>query len=439
MQTVDTLIHARWIIPVEPAHTLLQDHSLVLQQNRILDLLPRAEAEQRYAARHTHTLSHHALIPGLINAHTHAAMNLLRGYADDHRLMDWLEKYIWPAESRWVNERFVEAGTTLAVAEMIRSGVTCFNDMYFYPEIAARVAQAAGMRAVIGLILLDFPSAWAGSSDEYLQKGLDLHDSLLHAPLIRTAFAPHAPYTVSDQPLERIAALSSELELPVHIHLHETAQEISASLEQHGCRPLQRLQRLGLVSPALVAVHMTQLEDDEIALLAQHGVSVVHCPESNMKLASGICPVTRLLEHGVNVALGTDSVASNNDLDMLGELRSAALLAKVHSGNAEAVPAFTALQMATLNAARALGLDDSLGSLRPGKAADLVAIDFDAVETQPVYDPVSTLVYSCRPHNVSHVWVDGRLLLNNRDFCTIEIESVIAEAREWAEKIGRTG
>ncbi len=439
METVDTLIHARWIIPVEPADTLLHDHSLAVRQNRILDLLPRAEAERRYRSRQTHTLSHHVLIPGLINAHTHAGMNLLRGYADDHRLMDWLQKYIWPAESRWVNEQFVQAGTALAAAEMIRSGVTCFNDMYFYPETAARVAQHAGLRAVIGLILLDFPSAWAGNSDEYLEKGLALHDSLLHDPLIRTAFAPHAPYTVSDQPLERVAALSGELELPVHIHLHETAQEITDSLAQHGCRPLERLQRLGLVSPALVAVHMTQLEDDEIELLAQQGVSVVHCPESNMKLASGICPAARLLDAGVNVTLGTDSVASNNDLDMLGEMRSAALLAKVHSDDAEAVPAFTALQMATLNAARALGLDDMVGSLCPGKAADLVAIDFDAVETQPVYDPVSTLVYTCRPHNVSHVWVNGRLLLNNRDFCTIEIESVMADARMWAEKIGRAG
>ncbi|MGD8644776.1 MAG: TRZ/ATZ family hydrolase [Chromatiales bacterium] len=438
MQSVDSLILARWIIPVEPTDTVLENHALVIDEGRIVDLLPAAAARQRYAAAVTHELTEHALIPGLVNAHTHAAMTLLRGLADDLPLMDWLKGHIWPAESRWVNEEFVRDGTQLAIAEMLRGGTTCFNDMYFFPDVVARVCSAAGMRAVVGLIVVDFPTAWASDADEYLSKGLALHDEHKGEGLIRTALAPHAPYTVSDEPLRRVAVLANELEVPVHMHVHETAQEVEQGLELHGRRPLERLRELELLSPSLLAVHMTQLTDTEIEGVAEAGVQVVHCPESNLKLASGFCPVQRLLEAGVNVALGTDGAASNNDLDMAAEMRSAALLAKGVAGDPSAVPAPRALHMATLGGARALGLAEDIGSLEPGKSADVVAVGMGDLELQPVYHPISQLVYALGRDKVSDVWVAGRHLLKNRALTTLDESELIARARSWGVRIAET-
>ena len=349
MKLVDTLIHARWLIPVEPESSTLEHHSLVIDAGRIVDLLPTEFAKQQYRSQHTANLDHHALLPGLINSHTHAAMSLLRGIADDLPLMDWLNHHIWPLEQKWMGEAFVSDGVDLAIAEMIRGGTTCFNDMYFFPDITAQQAIAQGIRASIGLIVFDFPTIWAENSAEYLVKGLALQESLRDQPLITTTFAPHAPYTVSDIPLQKISQLSEELGRPVHIHVHETRHEIEQALQQTGKRPLQRLQELGLVNSLLMAVHATQLTDAEINLLADVGASIVHCPESNLKLASGFCPVARCLAAGVNVALGTDGAASNNDLDMFGELRTAALLGKAVAEDASAIPAMTALRMATIN------------------------------------------------------------------------------------------
>ncbi len=435
MESVDTQINPHWIIPVEPHATAWENHSLVMAKGRIAAIAPRAEIEQRYRPTTTVDLPGHALIPGLINAHTHAAMTLLRGYADDLPLMEWLTQHIWPAEQKWVNDEFVHDGSLHAIAEMLRGGTTCFNDMYFFPEVTARVAANAGMRTSVGLILIDFPSAYGSGIDDYLEKGLELHDQYRNNPLIRTAFAPHAPYTVSDAPLERVRVLADELEIPVHIHVHETRDEVERSVEEHGVRPLTRLQRLGLVSPALLAVHMTQLDESEIEMLATANAHVLHCPESNLKLASGFCPVQRLLDAGVNVALGTDGSSSNDDLDMLGEMRSAALLAKAVANDASALPAATALRMATLNGARALGLDQEIGSLEVGKAADLVAVDLDAIETQPLYNPISQLVYSANRNGVTDVWIAGRHVLKERQLTTIDEESVLAQSRQWAERI----
>lgn len=434
-ESVDTLIHARWVIPVEPEHTCLEHTSIAVRDGRILAMLPTAEARAQYTARESLELPEHALIPGLINAHTHAAMSLFRGLADDLPLMEWLNKHIWPAEGRWVSPEFVFEGTQLAIAEMLKSGTTCFNDMYFFPEAAAQAVRDAGMRAVIGLILIDFPTAYARTADEYIDKGLRLHDELRNEPLIRTAFAPHAPYSVSDEPLSRIRTINNELNLPLHIHLHETAHEVDEALARNGKRPFARLDALDMVTPTLAAVHMTQLSDAEITRLAEAGASVVHCPESNLKLASGFCPVHRLLTRGVNVALATDGAASNNDLDMLGEMRTAALLAKAVSQEATAVPAHTALRMATLNGARALGLDSETGSLRPGKTADITAIDLSALPSQPVYDPVSQIVYTATREQVTDVWVAGRRLLANRALTTVDENSVLHQARRWRDKI----
>ena len=435
MDTVDTLLRARWIIPIEPHGAVLEHHSLAIRDGRIADILPSAAARSRYTARDIVELPDHALIPGLVNAHTHAAMSLFRGLADDLPLMDWLTKHIWPAEAKWVGPEFVRDGVRLAAAEMLKSGTTCLNDMYFFPEDAAGVLREAGMRACLGLILIDFPTNYAQTPDEYFEKGLKLHDSLRHDPLLRTAFAPHAPYSVSDASLAKLRTVNNELNLPVHMHVHETAHEVIEAVAKTGMRPLARLDALDLLGPALIAVHMTQLNDAEITRLAEAGASVVHSPESNLKLASGFCPVHKLLSAGVNVALGTDGAASNNDLDMLGELRTAALLAKAVSGDATAVPAHTVLRMATLNGAKAMGLDAEIGSLRPGKAADITAIDLSALSSQPVYDPVSQIVYTAGREQVTDVWVAGKRLLANRTLTTLDEAAILLRAQDWRDKI----
>lgn len=435
MKQVEMLIHARWVIPVEPDATVLENHSVAIEDGRIAALLPAADARQNYQAQTVHELESHALIPGLVNAHTHAAMCLLRGIADDLPLMDWLQHHIWPAEQKWVNEQFIQDGTQLAIAEMLRSGTTCFNDMYFFPEVSARAAAGAGIRASIGMILIDFPTNYAENPDQYFAKGLALHDEYRHHPLISCTFAPHAPYTVSDKPLRRTQVLSDELDLPVHMHVHESIGEIEQDIAQHGERPLTRLDRLGLLSGSLVAVHMNHLLDEEIHRLAESGSNVVHCPESNLKLASGFCPVQKLIDAGVNTAIGTDGAASNNDLDLLGEIRTAALLAKAVHEDASALPAHTALRMATLNGAIALGIAEDIGSIEPGKWADLSAIKLNALETSPLYNPVSQLVYAAGREQVTDVWVAGQHLLKNRRLTRQDENDLINRATRWQQRI----
>ena len=431
----DSLIHARWIIPVEPASRVLEHHAVAIEQGRITALLPSQEAKEQIGAEQVIELQGHALIPGLINAHTHTPMSLFRGMADDIPLMEWLEKHIWPAEQRWISPEFVADGSRLAMAEMIRSGTTCFNDMYFFPDVTGKVALETGMRAVLGMILIDFPSAWASDADGYLERALALHDTFRNESTVSAIFAPHAPYSVSDEPLLRVRTLANELDLPIHMHVHETADEIGQSRKQYGMRPLTRLRQLGLTGPSLIAVHMTQLQDDEIEAYAASGGHVVHCPESNLKLASGFCPVARLLAAGINVALGTDGAASNNDLDMLGEMQTAALLGKGVAGNPEALPATRVLEMATINGARALGLEADIGSLTPGKAADITAIDLQRIETQPVFDPVSQIVYSAGREQVSHVWVNGELLLSDGELTRINVNRLMADTGSWQDKL----
>jgi 5-methylthioadenosine/S-adenosylhomocysteine deaminase len=435
MEEIDSLISARWVAPIDETDRVLEGHSVVVHEGRVHAVLATAEALSIYRAAQVIDLPRHLLIPGLINAHTHAAMTLLRGYADDLPLGEWLNGRVWPAEARWVSEEFVEDGTLLAIAEMLRSGITCFSDMYFFPDAAARIASHVGMRAVIGLIVLDFPSVWAGSADEYLARGLEVHDAIKGDPLVSTSLAPHAPYTVSDKALERVAMYAAELELPVQMHVNETAAEISEAVSKTGETPIARLDRLGLLSPSLLAVHATQLTDEEIERMARAAVTVVHCPESNLKLASGLCPVQGLLDAGVKVVIGTDGPASNNDLDMLSEMRMAALLAKIVAGDAAAVPAHAVLRAATIEAARALGIDARTGSIEPGKAADLAAVDLGTIETQPLYDPLSQLVYAAGREQVSDVWVAGRHVLRQRRLTTIDETEVLERAREWQQRI----
>lgn len=428
-------IHAGWVIPVEPDGTIYPDYTIVIDDTRIAAILPTAQWCAPSDSVTEITCPEMVLIPGLINAHTHAAMSLFRGMADDRPLMEWLEQHIWPAESACVDRDFVRDGTRLAAAEMLLGGTTCLNDMYFFPDEAAAAAIEAGIRAVVGMIVINLPSAWAANVDEYFRKGQEAHDRYRAHPLITTAFAPHAPYTVDDAALKRIATLAEELDLPVHIHLHETVGEIDAAIAATGMRPLRRLEALGLVSPRLIAVHMTALETSELELLGRTGTHVVHCPESNLKLASGFCPVAALLEHDVNVACGTDGAASNNDLDMLSELRTAALLAKGLAGDPCAVPATEALRMATYNGAKALGMEADIGTLEVGKLADIVALDLGDVRARPLYDPISQVVYNAHRDQVQQVWVGGRHVVQNGQLTSLDCGALRASADHWQSPI----
>ena len=437
MQPRYQIIKPGWVVTVNPAFEVLRDFAVVIENNRIQQLIAADEVDELSILDQAEVfdLPACALMPGLVNSHTHASMSLLRGIADDLPLMEWLTDHIWPVESRWVDAEFAVDGFRLAAAEMIRSGTTCFSDMYFFPDEIARSAQQIGLRAVVGLIVLDFPTVWAQNAEEYLHKALAVHDELREMPLVSSALAPHAPYTVSDEPLRQVGMYSNELDLPVHMHVHETAHEVAEAQRNDGKRPLQRLDQLNLLNPNLIAVHMTELNDFEIERVAEAGVNVAHCPESNLKLGSGICPLAELQAKGVNVCLGTDGAASNNDLDLLGELRTASLLAKGASGNARSCNVRQAIEMATINGARALGLAENIGSIESGKFADLIAIDLSQLNTQPIYDPAAQIVYAASSRQVSHVWIDGELQLKDSAFTRIDSDQIIARAASWAQKI----
>jgi len=434
---LDLLLFPSWLVPVEPAGVVLKGHGLGIRDGRIALIAPRAEA-LKHQANETRELDGMLLAPGLVNAHGHAAMTLFRGLADDLPLQRWLKDHIWPAETRWVDEHFVQSGSELAIAEQLKSGITCFSDMYFYPNVVSGLVHKYGVRAQITIPVLDFAIPGARDADEALRNGVALFDDLKHHPRITVAFGPHAPYSVADDKLQNIRILVAEMDAGIHMHVHETAHEVQEALQKNGERPLARLARLQLLGPRFQAVHMTQVVDEDIELLTEHNCSVVHCPESNLKLASGFCPVERLWEAGINVAIGTDGAASNNDLDLLGETRTAALLAKAVAGSATALDAHRALRMATLNGARAMGLDDHTGSLEVGKFADLVAFDLSGLAQQPIYDPVSQLIYSTGRDTVRHVWVGGKQLLDNGSLTRMDEQQVIANARQWAARIAGT-
>lgn len=414
MIDVDTLLHCRWVVPVVPRGLVLEEHAVAVDRGRIVAVLPSHAAADRFRARATVNLAQHAVTPGFVNAHTHAAMALLRGIGDDLPLMRWLTERIWPLETALVSPEFVYDGGRLAALEMLRSGTTCASDMYFYPDASVRAFRALGMRAVAGIIAIEVPTGYASDAEDYLRKGLAARDGLRDDPLVSFTLAPHAPYTVSDATLRRIAMLADELDLPIHTHVHETDDEVRRSIAQYGCRPLARLDRLGLVSERLIAVHAVHLDDGEIDLLAERGASIVHCPASNLKLGSGIAPIAEAVTAGINLAIGTDGAASNNRLDMLSELRLAALLAKGAAEDASVLAAPAALEAATLGGAHALGLHGRIGSIEPGKEADLVAFDLSQAETQPLYDVISHLVYSAGREQVSDVWVAGQRVVQGR-------------------------
>ena len=431
----DQFIEAGWVVPVLPHGVVLEDHVLVIDGDRITALLPRADAHSRFAPRETISRPQSVLIPGLVNAHTHNPMTLMRGVADDLALMAWLTEHVWPIEAAVMSPAFIADGVELAVAEMLRGGTTCCNENYFFPDIQAATYRRLGFRAVVGLPFIEFPSAWAASAAEYFDKGLEVHDNYRRDPLVSISFAPHAPYTVNDDSFERIRMLAEQLDLPVHCHVHETAQEIEDSIRQHGQRPLARMDRLGLVNERLIAVHMTQLNDAEIAQCAERGVSVAHCPQSNLKLASGFSPIEKLRRAGVNIAIGTDGCASNNDLDMFEEMRCAALLAKGVSGDATAMDAATTLHAATMGGAKAIGLGDRIGSLEVGKQADISCVALDALETQPMYNAISQLIYSTGRQQVTDVWIAGVRKLAGGQLVDTDVAGLLARTRQWQQRI----
>lgn len=436
MQKVELIVHARHVLKVNPTPVeVLDDRSVIVDKGIIIDILPTEEAKKKYGSENEQSMEEHILIPGLINTHGHTPMTLFRGFADDIPLMEWLQDNIWPAEQKWVSADFCKTGTELAIAEMIRAGTTCFTDMYFYPEDSAKVAERTGIRASIGVPVLMFPTQWASDPSEYLKKGLALVNEWKDHGLINISIAPHAPYTVTDEQIAEIKAVAEEHGALVQMHVHETQAEVDTAVKEKGQRPLDRLHKLGLLKKGFLAVHMTALTDEDIELVAKSGISVAHCPESNTKLASGFCPVHKLQEAGVNVSLGTDGAASNNDLDLFGEMRTAALLGKLEANNAAALKAGDSLRMATINGAIALGLEKVTGSLEIGKSADMCCVRVSAIEACPVYNLLSHLVYAVGRESVSDVWVAGKQLLKDRKLLTINEKEIVKKAREWAHKI----
>lgn len=431
----DLILHPQWLLPIAPHNRLLERCSIAIKDGVICALAPRAQIEAQWQAKQVIELPQQVLMPGLVNCHNHAAMSLLSGFADDLPLMTWLNEHIWPAEGQWVDEEFVTDGTLRSVAEMLLSGTTCFSDMYFFPEAAARVVNETGIRAQITFPLLDFPNRWAADIDEGLRKGLSLFDDYKDHPRISIGFGPHAPYTLGDSSLRRIAILANEVQAPVHIHVHETAQEVADSMAQHGQRPLARLLELGLLSPQTQCVHMTQINDEDLRTLQETAAKVIHCPESNLKLSSGFCPVDRLLKAGIEVGLGTDGAASNNNVDMFGELHTAALLAKAVAGDAAALSAAAALHMATLGGAKTLGLDSQIGSLEVGKQADMIALSLDPLLSTPSYSIISNLVYRPASHRVNYVWVSGKALVAEGAVQTLDSAAISRTTARWQQQI----
>lgn len=434
MSNVDLQIDARWVIPVEPACTL-PDHSVLIDAGRIVAVLPTSVADRDYVAAQHVSLPTHALLPGLVNAHTHAGMSLLRGIADDVPLSAWLQAHIWPREARFISAEFVHDGTLLAASEMLLGGVTCCHDMYFFADAAARAYDTAGMRAMIGLPVLDFPTPYAADADGYLQAGLAARDAWRKEARLSFSLAPHAPYTVSDASWSKIVTYARQLDMLIQTHLLETRDERATSEEQFGIGPLQRLHRLGATGPGFVAIHAVHVDDADMQLLAEQGCHVVHCPVSNLKLASGIAPISRMRERGINVALGTDGSASNNRLDVFGEARFAALLAKVKADDASSISAATALRMATLDGATALGLDADIGSLEPGKFADIIAVDLGGIQHAQCYDPVSHLIHVTGRDQVTDVWVAGEPLVSSGNLTRMDIHDLASRARKWHERL----
>lgn len=435
MNQVDTILNCRWVIPIEPYNTLHENYAIIIHNGLIVDLLPQEKVSELYSSHNSIDLNKHAVLPGFINAHTHSPMIYFKGLADDLPLMDWLNNYIWPTERKWLGPEFIQSSTQFAIAEMLKNGTTCFNEHYFFPEIIAEAVQATKIRACIGATIINFETVWSKNEEDGFEKFQGFYNKYKDKPLLTFSLAPHSPYGTTDKILSKIAAFSEKYNLPIHMHVHETEVEVMESLEKYGKRPLRRLYDLGLLSKRLQCVHMTQVNSEDFELLELTKANIIHCPESNLKLASGYCPVQKLLENNINVALGTDSAASNNNLDMIGEMRTAALLGKVVAASATALNAVDVLRMATINGAKALGLEDKIGSIEKGKSADITAINLHHLNTQPIYNPISQIVYAASNTQITDVWVAGKQLLKEQELTTIDEDVAVANAWTWRDRI----
>ena len=438
IKKVNSIISASWIFTADKNNTLLEDHSIVILEDEILDILPTKNVFDGYEANEVFALSEHIIMPGFINNHTHAAMSLLKGFANDVPLKSWLEDYIWPAEKEYVSEAFVKDGSLIAIAEMIKSGTTTFNDMYFYPNQTAEAAVEMGIRENIGLVVMEFPTNYASDPDDYLKKGLDFRDQWRGDGLISTSLAPHAPYTTSDKTLNTIGTYADQLNMTIHTHLHETKEEVENSINQYKATPIQRYKSLGLLGPNLMAAHCTHVDESDLNLLHQNNVNVVHNPSSNLILGSGIADISKMLDLGINVSIGTDSSASNNRLDVLEEVRLAALLGKGLNHQPEILDSKNVFKMATYNAAKAMNKSKMIGSIEPNKKADIVAINLDSIFSQPVYNPLTSLLYNGNQDGVDYVWINGTIKLKSGQLENIDLDRLKNIAKSWKAKIKKT-
>ena len=436
MKIVDKIIRPKWILPIMPDNQVIENSSLIIKAGKILEICSREDEKERYSSKEIYHLPGHAVLPSFVNCHTHLAMSYYRGLGDDLPLMEWLNNYIWPAEAATVSESLVFDGTQHALIESIRSGVGCVNDHYFFMPKVVDALRSAGLRGVVSNCLLHFGTPWAPTLSHCFAEAEHLFKYTQNDKLIHSAYGPHSPYGTDDDSMQQVTESAEKRGAKIHIHLHESEHEIVEYKKQNeGLSPIEKFHQKGWLNSRMIAVHMTQITDHEIDLVYQSEASIVHCPESNMKLASGVAPIQKMINKGINVALGTDGAASNNDLDMIGEMRSAAFLAKVSTMNSSNLSAETVLRMATYNGAKALGLENEIGSLEIGKSADIIAIDLNMPETQPVYNPISQIVYAASRDQVSHMWVAGNNIMQNRKILTIDEKTIIDNSQAWADKI----
>jgi 5-methylthioadenosine/S-adenosylhomocysteine deaminase len=435
-QTAERMISARWVVTMDPQRRVIENGAVVIRGDSVHAVGTEADLQKTYKIKNVLRAGNAILAPGLINTHTHAPMSLFRGIADDLTLQEWLERYIFPAEAKNVSPEFVRAGTRLACLEMLLSGTTTYADMYYFEDLIAEETKKAGMRGVLGQTIIQFPVADAKSPQEGLARTEQFLKRFQGDPLITAAPAPHAVYTNSDETLQAARMLANKYDAPLLIHLSETRKENEDLAAKRKLSPTRLLDQLGVLSGRTLAAHGVWVDDEDLALLKQHGTGVAHCPSSNMKLASGVAPVLRYLERGIAIGLGTDGVAgSNNDVSMFEEMDLASKLQKVTSFDPRALPARTVFEMATIGGAKALGMDKQIGSIEPGKRADLIVVSLDAPHATPMFDVYSQLVFALKASDVRHVFVNGAWVVRERVVQTLNEKAILTEAEGWRKRI----
>lgn len=431
----DYIVHAEYILPVDSKFTVIKDGAIAVDNGKIEAIGNYEDITSVFNSDRAIGGRNRVVIPGLVNTHTHAAMVYFRGLADDLPLKEWLDNHIWPAEAKWLSPEFVSDAVELACLEMMKAGITAYNDMYFFGDSAGASTKKMGMRAVLGVGILDFPTAAAKTTEEYFEKAEAFIRNWKDDNLITPCIAPHALYTCGTETLKRARILADKHCVPIHTHLSETEGEIREIKSRFGMLPVKYLDSIGFLDKKVLAAHCVWLEDEEIEILASRGVGVSHCVESNLKLASGIAPVPKMLKAGIKVAFGTDGAASNNDLDILSEMSTAAKLHKAASKDPTVLDSRTALLMATRWGAEAIGLGDITGSLEKDKAADLVIINLDKPHLTPIYDIYSHIVYSAKASDVETVMIDGIVVVENSKLKDSNESEIIYKAKEWGKKI----